>query len=155
MPILRRPLASGIAAAIVAFAAGPAPLQAQAQTPAKDPPWDVTRPRGDTRKISFATDEGTWLSPDISPDGRTIVFDMVGDIWVLPIEGGEARPLTKASGIALNYHAVFSPDGSKIAFISDRDGQENVWVMNVDGSTSEGLESAGEAHGAASVDPGR
>jgi len=134
MPVLHRRLASGMAAAIVALGAEAAPLRAQAPTPAQDPPWDVTRARGVTRKISFTTDEGTWLSPDVSPDGRTIVFDMVGDIWVLPIEGGEARPLTRASGIALNYHAVFSPNGSKLAFISDRDGQENVWVMNADGS---------------------
>src|SRR6186997_3018372 len=124
MPVLHRLLASGMAAAIVALGAEAAPLRAQAPTPAQDPPWDATRARGVTRKISFTTDEGTWLSPDVSPDGRTIVFDMVGDIWVLPIEGGEARPLTRASGIALNYHAVFSPNGSKLAFISDRDGQE-------------------------------
>ena len=134
MPVLHRSLASGIAAAMAVFGADAAPLRAQAQTPAEPPPWDVTRPRGAPRKISFTTDEGTWLSPDVSPDGRTIVVDMVGDIWLLPIEGGEARPLTRASGMALNYHAVFSPNGSKIAFISDRDGQENVWVMNADGS---------------------
>jgi len=134
MPVLHRSLASGIAAAMAIFGADATPLRAQAQTPAEPSPWDVTRPRGATRKISFTTDEGTWLSPDVSPDGRTIVFDMVADIWVLPIEGGEARPLTRASGIALNYHAVFSPNGSSIAFISDRDGQENVWVMNADGS---------------------
>src|SRR5687767_13844677 len=138
MPVLHRPLdrplLPGIAAAMMVFGADAAPLRAQAQTPSQPPPWDVTRPRGEARKISFSTDEGTWLSPDVSPDGRTIVIDMVGDIWVLPIEGGEARPLTRASGIALNYHAVFSPNGSRIAFISDRDGQENIWVMNADGS---------------------
>src|SRR5262245_45208845 len=101
---------------------------ANAQTPSQQtPPWDVTTPRGKTRKISFTTDEGTWLSPDVSPDGRTIAFDMVGDIWTVSIDGGEAKPLTRSSGMALNFHAAFSPDGSRIAFISDRDGQENVW----------------------------
>lgn len=96
--------------------------------------WDVTQPRGKTRVISFTTDEGTWLSVDVSPDGQTIAFDMVGEIWLLPMEGGDARPLTKASGMALNFHPTFSPDGSKIAFISDRDGQDNVWVMDADGA---------------------
>jgi Tol biopolymer transport system component len=111
------------------------PRHAQAQRDSAAAAWDVTTPRGKARTISFTTDEGTWLSPDVSPDGRTIVFDMVGDIWVLPIAGGEAKPLTRASGMALNFHAAFSPDGSKIAFISDRDGQENIWVMNADGSS--------------------
>jgi Tol biopolymer transport system component/imidazolonepropionase-like amidohydrolase len=130
------------AAAAVAFAAvTPAPLLAQAQASSQVPQWDVTHVRGKARKISFTTDEGTWLSPDVSPDGRSIVFDMVGDIWIMPVNGGEARVLTSASGIALNFHAVFSPDGSKIAFVSDRDGQENVWVMNTDGSNPQKVSS--------------
>ena len=73
MPVLHRLLASGMAAAIVALGAEAAPLRAQAPTPAQDPPWDVTRARGVTRKISFTTDEGTWLSPDVSPDGRSFL----------------------------------------------------------------------------------
>lgn len=132
-----RHVALSIAIAIGLSGADAASLHAQAQpTPQTPPtpPWDVTQARGKPRTISFTTDEGTWLSPDVSPDGRTIVFDMVGDVWTVPIEGGEARSLTKASGIALNFHAAFSPDGSRIAFISDRDGQENLWVMNADGS---------------------
>jgi Tol biopolymer transport system component len=64
---------------------------------------------------------------------------MVGDIWVLPIGGGEARRLTGASGMALNFHAAWSPDGSRIAFISDRDGQENIWTMNATGRIQKDL----------------
>ena len=81
-----------IAIVIAAGAASP-PICAQVQSGSADPirTWDVTQPRGQTRKISFTTDEGTWLSPDVSRDGRTIVFDMAGDIWTLPIEGGEAK----------------------------------------------------------------
>lgn len=132
---ISRLLVSGVAIAYSLTAAASLPAQVQRDSGAARPPaWDVTQPRGKTRTISFTTDEGTWLSPDVSPDGRTIAFDMVGDIWVLPISGGEARALTKASGIAMNFHAAFSPDGSKIAFISDRDGQENIWLMNADGS---------------------
>jgi Tol biopolymer transport system component/imidazolonepropionase-like amidohydrolase len=136
-------LFAGVVVAIVVSGTDATPLRAQAQT-ASAPAWDITKPRGTPRTISFTTDEGTWLSPDVSPDGRTIAFDMVGDIWSLPIGGGEARPLTRASGMALNFHAAWSPDGSRIAFISDRDGQENIWVMNADGSNPKKVSSQRE-----------
>ncbi len=84
------------------------------------------------RKIEFTTDEGTWLSLDVSPDGRTILFDMLGDIYTLPIKGGTARLLL--GGTAFDSQPRYSPDGSRIAFLSDREGSENVWVANVDGS---------------------
>jgi Tol biopolymer transport system component/imidazolonepropionase-like amidohydrolase len=87
-----------------------------------------------TREIDFTTDEGTWMSVDISPDGRWLVFDLLGQVYRLPAEGGAAEPLTENSGAALNYHPRFSPDGRTIAFISDRSGQDNVWLMNADGA---------------------
>jgi len=86
---------------------------------------------GPLRTIEFETDEGTWTSVDVSPDGRTIVFDMLGDIYTVPIAGGEARRLT--SGLPWDDQPRFSPDGRRIAFISDRDGMHNLWVMNADG----------------------
>jgi Tol biopolymer transport system component len=97
--------------------------------------WDVTQPRGETREIDFTTDEGTWMSLDVSPDGRWIVFDLLGHIYRVPAAGGEAQVLTQESGIAVNYHPRVSPDGRFIAFISDRRGQENLWVMEADGSS--------------------
>ncbi|HSP94415.1 MAG TPA: amidohydrolase family protein [Thermoanaerobaculia bacterium] len=78
------------------------------------------------------TDEGTWMSLDVSPDGKEIVFDLLGDIYALPIGGGEARALT--SGVAWDMQPRYSPDGRAIAFTSDRSGGDNVWVMNRDGS---------------------
>src|SRR5215472_12566266 len=84
------------------------------------------------RKIEFTTDEGTWLSLDVSPDGKTIVFELVGDIYTLPIEGGEAKLI--AGGMAFDSQPKFSPDGKWIAFISDREGSENIWIMHSDGS---------------------
>jgi Tol biopolymer transport system component len=84
-----------------------------------------------TRSVSFATDEGTWISIDVSPDGRSVVFDLLGDLYLLPIEGGKARALSR--GIAFDTQPRFSPDGRRIAFVSDRDGSENVWLMDVDG----------------------
>ncbi len=121
---------AGIIAVLAILATGVAGL-AQAEKPAE---WDVTQPRGQTRTIDFTTSEGTWMSVDISPDGRWLVFDLLANIYRLPSQGGEAECLTCDSGIALNYQPRYSPDGSAIAFISDRKGQNNLWLMNPDGS---------------------
>ena len=96
--------------------------------------WDVMEPRGETRQIEFETSEGTWMSVDLSPDGQWIVFDLLGHIYKVSAAGGNAQGLTQDSGIAINYHPTFSPDGDEIAFISDRGGQDNLWVMQADGS---------------------
>jgi len=100
----------------------------------KKPEWDVTAPRGQTREISFTTSEGTWMSVDLAPDGQWLAFDLLGHIYRLPIAGGAATSLTQSSGIAINIQPRISPDGNTIAFVSDRKGQNNLWVMDADGS---------------------
>ncbi|NIT57507.1 MAG: hypothetical protein GWN00_15145, partial [Aliifodinibius sp.] len=80
------------------------------------------------------TDEGTWMNLDVSPDGSQIVFDLLGDIYLLPIEGGQASLIR--GGHAYEIQPRFSPDGSKILFTSDAGGGDNIWVMDSDGSNA-------------------
>ncbi|AKD05300.1 amidohydrolase family protein [Pontibacter korlensis] len=81
------------------------------------------------RKIKINTTEGSWLALDVSPDGSRIIFDMLGDLYLLPIGGGKAEQLT--SGMSFDTQAKFSPDGNSIVFISDRSGSDNVWTMDL------------------------
>ena len=81
------------------------------------------------RKIEFTTDEATWMSLDVSPDGSQIVFDLLGDLYLLPVAGGEAKRIT--SGLPWDCQPRFSPDGKEIAFISDRNGSDNIWRVEV------------------------
>ncbi|MEL7005842.1 MAG: amidohydrolase, partial [Bacteroidota bacterium] len=82
------------------------------------------------RTIHIKTDEGSWLSLDVSPDGKTIAFDMLGDIYLLPINGGKAKRLTK--GLAFDSQPKFSPDGKTILFASDRSGGNNAWTIDLE-----------------------
>jgi Tol biopolymer transport system component/imidazolonepropionase-like amidohydrolase len=94
--------------------------------------WDVTEEHGPTKKLEFTTSEGTWMNLDVSPDGNEIVFDLLGDIYIMPIDGGKAELL--AGGPAYEIQPRFSPDGTKLSFTSDREGGDNIWIMNRDGS---------------------
>ena len=90
-----------------------------------------------TRTIEFTTDEATWMNIDVSPNGKTLLTDILGDLYTLPVAGGEMKPLT--TGMAWDYQAKFSPDGKQIVFISDREGSDNVWIMNADGTNAHSL----------------
>jgi len=122
----------------------PAAVRAQPQPqaqPAK-PAWDVNQPPGTPRSVAIDTRTGTWMSVDVSPDGKALVFDLLGDLYLLPIEGGTAQPLT--TSIAWEHQARFSPDGQHIAFVSDAGGGDNIWVMKRDGSGARALSSEPE-----------
>ena len=97
-----------------------------------EPEWQVSEPPGEWTTVSIDTEETTWSDVDVSPDGTTVLFDMLGDIYTVPITGGDAKALT--SGIEWNFQPRYSFDGTRIAFISDRDGGDNLWLMNADGS---------------------
>ncbi|MGI2039594.1 amidohydrolase family protein [Shewanella frigidimarina] len=95
--------------------------------------WHVNAPENaPLSKIDINVTEGTWMNVNVSPDGEHIVFDLLGDIYQIPIAGGEAKPL--AQGIAWQMQPVYSPDGKYIAFTSDEDGGDNIWIMNADGT---------------------
>ncbi len=96
-----------------------------------DEKWDVSDPPGDEYEVEIDTTEGTWMGLDVSADGERIVFDLLGDLYLLPIAGGDAEALT--NGMAWDMMPRFSPDGSRIAFISDRSGGDNVWTIPVTG----------------------
>lgn len=83
------------------------------------------------RTISFTTTEGTYMNVDVSPDGSTIAFDLLGDIYTVPVTGGTATRIT--SGMGYDAQPAFSTDGSQIAYISDNSGSDNVWVVDTSG----------------------
>ena len=95
-----------------------------------------------SRTLAVDTDEGTWLSVDVSPDGRTVIFDLLGDLYTVPIGGGDATRVT--SGLAFDGQPRFSPDGTKVLFISDRSGSDNLWTLDMaSGDTVQVTESTG------------
>jgi imidazolonepropionase-like amidohydrolase/Tol biopolymer transport system component len=120
-------------ALIALLAAGAAPLLAQTAEPApKAKAWNVNQPPGSARNVALDVKTGTWMGVDVSPDGKSLVFDLLGDLYVMPIAGGKATPLT--TSIAWEQQPRWSPDGSQIAFLSDAGGGDNVWLMKADGS---------------------
>lgn len=127
--VLRAACTLTLSAILPAILAGatPAPrtVQAQSQSPAGNsaPP---------AKTVSFTTDEGTWISLDVSPDGRAITFELLGDIYSIPAAGGAARPLLV--GTAFQAQPRYSRDGRFIAYVSDESGSDNVWVANADGT---------------------
>lgn len=96
--------------------------------------WDVNNPEGPYKEVAFTVNEGTWMNLDVSPDGKEIVFDLLGDIYSIPFTGGEAKVLR--SGHAFEVQPRFSPDGKKILFTSDAGGGDNIWMMDRDGGNA-------------------
>src|SRR6266511_3695433 len=131
---------------ITTFLVVPALLLAQDPPPA---PRDTTKKADTTavkdtllplkmaRTVSFETSEATWMSLDVSPDGTTIVFELLGDLYTLPVGGGTATRIT--SGPGFDSQPRWSPDGKRIVFLSDRGGAENVWLCDPDGSHPKAL----------------
>lgn len=116
-----------VALAGTAFAQGPSPA---ARPAAARDPMQEGLPLRPGRTLRFTTNVGQWMSVDVSPDGQTLVFDLLGDLYTMPITGGTATPLTR--GMAFDAQPRWSPDGKRIVFVSDRDGGWNLWTISAD-----------------------
>jgi len=99
--------------------------------------WNVENPPGPNKKVPLTLTEGTWMDVDVSPDGKTIVFDLLGDIYSMPLAGGKTTLL--AGGKAWEVQPRYSPDGKLISYTSDKDGTNNIWVMNSDGGSKHAI----------------
>jgi imidazolonepropionase-like amidohydrolase/Tol biopolymer transport system component len=122
------------AACIATLSAAPLAAQSKGKAAKKDEAaWSVEAPKGAAiKQVPIKTDEGTWMDVDVAPDGQTLAFTLLGDIYTMPIGGGTPKRISE--GLSWEVQPRFSPDGTRIAFTSDRAGGDNIWVMKVDGS---------------------
>jgi imidazolonepropionase-like amidohydrolase/Tol biopolymer transport system component len=136
---MRTLLGLSIAAALLVSPAG-SPSAQGTDTTRKDP--TNTLPLATSRVARFTTDQGTWMTVDVSPDASTIVFDLLGDLYTLPIAGGKATRIV--GGNSVDMQPRFSPDGRSIAFMSDRSGVEATWIADADGKRPRLLTQGGQ-----------
>jgi imidazolonepropionase-like amidohydrolase/Tol biopolymer transport system component len=154
-PLLRRSFThwSIVGVVLAVVAAAPVGGYLESQDPASPPAAsddgrDGKKPEGLVLKtaetIEFETDQVTWMSVDVSPDGRTIVFDLLGDLYTMPSSGGQATRIV--GGLSFESQPTFSPDGKTIAFLSDRTGVENLWLANADGTNPRAVSKDGRTN---------
>ncbi len=89
----------------------------------------------------FALEPHFMQKPAISPDGNTVCFSYMSDLWTIPFEGGEAKRLTVSKGNDTN--PAFSPDGKTIAFNSNRDGFWGIYLIPAEGGEAKCISKEG------------
>ncbi len=115
-----------LAASVVARPSLADPSDARPQQPAGQ-----QLPIQPARTLRIHAHSGTWMSLDVCRDGRTILFDMLGDLYAMPLAGGAAHQLTQ--GLGFDTQPTYSPDGRSMLFVSDRSGADNLWIADRDG----------------------
>ncbi len=134
---MNRLLTASLLALCVLLETGPAFRAQEKQDEPADKKEKKDLPLEGDRTIAFDTAEGSWISLDVAPDGRSILFELIGDLYTVPIAGGQATRVT--SGMMFDSQPRYSPDGSKIVFLSDRSGDENIWIAKPDGTDARPL----------------
>jgi len=135
MFMLTHPIVLFVLAAPASAEASPVDSQTATSEEGEPEAWDIAEAHGPTHTATIDTKEGTWMS--VSVHGERVVFDLLGDLWVMPLTGGQPNRLT--SGPAWDSEPRFSPDGTRIAYVSDAGGNEQLWTMKADGSDPEAL----------------
>ncbi|MFA6072028.1 MAG: hypothetical protein WC810_25930, partial [Janthinobacterium sp.] len=74
------------------------------------------------------------MNVDVSPDGKTLLFDLLGDIYSVPATGGKAKQLTR--GIALHLRPKWAPDGNRFGFLSDTAGGIRYCIQDLKGNST-------------------
>ncbi len=100
---------------------------------------EVMTPQGRVKHLDFVVDEGTEMNVDVAASGKWLAFDLLGHIYRLDLSSGETRCLTRDSGVAIDIQPRISPDGTHIVFVSDRSGQNNIWLMDTNGDGTKPL----------------
>ncbi len=104
--------------------------------------WLATvKSKGDIKDITtkqLTRGTSSISRPSISPDGKKVVFVKDGNLFVIPIEGGEMKQITFLNSDASS--PVWSPDGKEIAFGSLKNGIRKVWMVSADGGTTRPFE---------------
>jgi len=95
----------------------------------------LSRTVDDVVALADSTADDHWLT--LTPDESQIVYSSGGDIWIMNIDGSDKQQLT--SDPADDFESAVSPDGTKIAFASNRSGNDDIWIMDIDGSDMQNL----------------
>ena len=129
---LQRLIGSTLAIALLVSAPAGAQTAAQHDSAVRAVARSSGLPLPTPRTLRFTTDEASWISLDVSPDGKTIAFDILGDLYTLPIAGGTATRIT--SGTGWDQQPRFSPDGKQLIWESNRnaasEGETNVFIAD-------------------------